>query len=265
MKKLIVLFLLTTLMLTSCFGGGNDMPDDTMSGADTGDVHNNTLGDDNGDGMVEDETDDGTNGGLLEDIKDGAETMMDDIKDGVDNIMGGTVGDVTDTGTADTAEGDGMMPNFSTVDKVNSADDALNFIGANVYSKCQDVIPLLTETKILSTDEIDSISYNTGLASTDGIDDIIVSDSSLESFAYSLVMLRTDGTNTDELQTQVGQSINPEKWLGVVAEKVSTIKLDDDIIVVMGGAEQVDTIMNSVMEAANGVYENVGDIVSVLG
>jgi len=258
-------------MLTSCFGGDNNTPDDTTDTMDTRDVHNNTLGDDNGDGVVEDETDDGMNGGgIVDDVIDGAETLVSDVVDGAGDILDGNGGaDGTDMSgdnmlNNDTS-GEQREPNFSEVNSVNSADDALNFIGANVYSKCKDVIPMMTETKILSTDDIDSITYNTGLTNTDGIDDIIVSDSSLDSFAYSLVMLRTDGTNTDTLQNELSNSINPGKWLGVVAEKVSSIKLDDDIIVVMGGAEQVDTIMSSVMEAANGVYDNVGDIVSVMG
>lgn len=263
MKKLFILFLMTALLFTSCMGRDKNDANETMPATDTRDVHDNTLGDDNGDGKIEDETDDGMGGdSMLDNVVNGAETVVDGIVGGVDDLMNGN----GSTGATDTGSGtDSKSPNFSEVKKVDTADDALNFIGANVYSRCQDVIPLMTETKILSTEEIDSISYNTGIASVEGISDVIVSDSSLDSFAYSLVMLRTDGTNTDELQNQVGESINPEKWLGVVAEKVSTIKLDDDIIVVMGGSEQVDTIMNSVMEAANGVYENVGDIISVMG
>lgn len=254
---------MTALLLTSCMGRDKDNSTDTGTATDTRDVHSNTLGDDNGDGNIEDGTDDGMNGGgMLDNVVDGAETVVDDIIGGVDDLMNGN----SDTTPFDTTNSmDNVGSNFSEVEKVTSADDALNFIGANVYSRCQDVIPIMTETKILTTDEIDSLTYNTGITNTDGISDIIVSDSSLDSFAYSLVMLRTDGTSTDELHSQLGQSINPEKWLGVVAEKIATVKLDDDIVVVMGGSEQVDTIMNSVLDAANGVYENIGEIVNVLG
>ena len=267
MKKLIILFLMTALIFTSCMGRDKNDPVDTSEVTDTGDIHDNTLGDDNGDGIIEDETDDGIGGNIVGDVLDGAETLASDIINGADDILNGNNGtdmngdnmlnNDTNGGTRDT--------NFIEVNSVKSADDALNFIGANVYSRCKDVIPMMTETKILSTDDIDSISYNTGLTNTNGIEDIIVSDSSLDSFAYSLVMLRTDGTNTDTLQNELSNTINPGKWLGVVAEKVASLKLDNDIIVVMGGTEQVDTIMNSVMEAANGVYENVGDIISVMG
>ena len=248
---------ITTLMLTSCFGGRDE------------DVHDNTLGDDNGDGMIEDGTDDGVrdDNNMLSDVTDGAETLLNDIGNGMDNLMNGSeTNDRNDMMNNGTETGDGTNePNFTTVDKVRSADDAVNFIGANVYSMCRDVIPIMTETKILSKDELKSLTYNTGIASTEGIHDIILSESSLESFSYSLLMLRTDGTNTDTLQSEVGSSINPETWLGVVAEKVASIKLDNDIVLVMGGAEQVDTIMNSVVMAADGVYENIGEVISVLG
>lgn len=257
MKRLIILMVITTLMLTSCFGGRDE------------DVHDNTLGDDNGDGMIEDGTDDGMGGenNMLSDVVDGAETLMNDIGNGMDNLMnGGETGDRNDMMHNGTETGVGENePNFTTVDKVRSADDAVNFIGANVYSLCRNVIPIMTETKILTEEEKQSVTYNTGIADTTGIYDIIVSESSLESFAYSFLMLRTDGANTDTLQSEVGNSINPEQWLGVVAEKVSSIKLDNDIVLVMGGSEQVDTIMNSIVAAADGVYDNIGQIISVLG
>lgn len=248
--------LITTLMLTSCFGRDDD-------------VHENTLGDDNGDGVIEDGTDDGVGGGndMIQDIGDGAETLINDIGGGMDNLMnGGETGGRDDLMNGDTeTDSDTNEPNFKTVDKVRSADDALNFIGANVYSLCRDVIPIMTETKILTEEEKQSVTYNTGIANTEGIHDIIVSESSLESFAYSFLMIRTDGTNTDTLQSEVGSSINPEAWLGVMAEKIASIKLDDDIVLVMGGSEQVDTIMNSVVMAADGVYDSIGEIISVMG
>ena len=128
-----------------------------------------------------------------------------------------------------------------------------------------EIIGKVINKKPLTEEEKQSVTYNTGIADTTGIYDIIVSESSLESFAYSFLMLRTDGQNTDTLQSEVGNSINPEQWLGVVAEKVASIKLDDDIVLVMGGSEQVDTIMNSVVAAADGVYDNIGQIISVLG
>lgn len=251
MKKFLALALLTSLLLTSC---GRDKTEDTdngnQNGSDTsvmdgmgetvesiaddilpGDQtdSDSTLGDENGDGMVE---------------TDGDNTMMN----------GDETGGI-----------DGEMTQFEPVTEINNADDAVNFIAANVYSKCADAVPMMTETRILSKDDLESVTYNTGLTDVTGIHDIILSESMVGSFAYSLVMLRTDGTSTAQLQQAMNEQINPAKWVCVAAEAVRSVTLDDDVLLVMGGAEQVDTIMNAVTEAAADVYTDVGSVMSVLG
>lgn len=250
MKKLLALTLLASLLLTSC-GRDKNNSSDNQTGEDSsmlgeigdtvesvaddilpGDQGNgesdSTLGDENGDGVVE---------------TDGENTMMQDETNGID----------------------GEMTQFEPVTEINNADDAVNFIAANVYSKCADAVPMMTETRILSKDDLESVTYNTGLTDITGINDIILSESMVGSFAYSLVMLRTDGTSTAQLQQAMNEQINPAKWVCVAAEAVRSVTLDDDVLLVMGGAEQVDTIMNAVTEAAADVYTNVGSVMSVLG
>lgn len=196
---------------------------------DSGNMDNNdpTLGDTNGDGNIE--------GSENNDMPGGENTMED-----------------SDAG------------NFTKVDHVKTADDAVNFIGANVYGICKDVVPMMTETRLLRKDDLDSVTYNTGLTDVTGIDDIILSESMVGSFAYSLIMLRTDGKNTDTIAETMGNNINPAKWVCVSAEAISSITLDNDIILVMGDVNQVDTIMNAVVSAADGIYDNIGTVEKVL-
>ena len=229
MKKILITVLTAALLLSSCAknNDNNDSANQNNNQESTNTetvTDKNTLGDDNGDGMIEDETD------------------------------GGSTENNNDNGS-----------NFTTVDKVESAEDAKNFIGGNVYSLCKDVLPMYTETMILSTEDMDSITYNTGLTDVSGINDILISESMVGSIAYSLVMLRTDGSNTEEIQTALGNSINPAKWICVSADKVASIVLDNDIILVMGSSDQVDAIMDAVTKAAADVYQNVGSVTSVLG
>ncbi len=150
------------------------------------------------------------------------------------------------------------------VDSVSSASDAVRFISHNVYSLCSDVLPMAVETRALDLSDTDAVQYNTGLTATDGITDIVLSESAVGSFAYSLVYVRTDGKNTDAIHQSLKDSIDPRKWVCVEAEAVNTIRLDDDICVVMGSAEQVDTISASLRQAAEGVFEQVGDFTAVL-
>ena len=150
------------------------------------------------------------------------------------------------------------------VDSVRSAEDAVRFISNNLYALCSDVLPMAVETRVLDLGDTDAIQYNTGLTNTDGITDIILSESAIGSFAYSLVYVRTDGTNPDAVHQALKDSIDPRKWVCVEAEAVSSIRLDDDICIVMGSTEQVDTIGSSLRKAAEGIFQTVGDPVTVL-
>lgn len=150
------------------------------------------------------------------------------------------------------------------VDSVNNAEDAVRFISSNVYSLCSEVLPMAVETRALDMSDTDAVQYNTGLADTAGITDIVLSESAVGSFAYSLVYVRTDGSNTEAVHQSLRDSIDPRKWVCVEAEAVHSIRLDNDICVVMGSAEQVDTISASLRQAAEGVFEEVGDPMAVL-
>jgi len=152
----------------------------------------------------------------------------------------------------------------SPVDSVRSAEDAVRFISNNLYSLCSEVLPMAVETRALDLSDADAIRYNTGLSATDGITDIVLSESAVGSFAYSLVYVRTDGQNTDAIHQSLKDSIDPRKWVCVEAEAMNTVQLDDDICVIMGSAEQVDTISTSLKEAANGIFTEIGDINTVL-
>ncbi|MBQ8401587.1 MAG: hypothetical protein IJX14_06615, partial [Clostridia bacterium] len=123
---------------------------------------------------------------------------------------------------------------------------------------------MAVETRALDLSDAYTVQYNTGLSATDGITDIVLSESAVGSFAYSLVYVRTDGQNTDAIHQSLKDSIDPRKWVCVEAEAMNTIRLDDDICVVMGSTEQVDTISASLRQAAEGVFEKVGDFTSVL-
>ena len=151
------------------------------------------------------------------------------------------------------------------VSSVTTAEEAVTFIDINVYSQCMDVLPMSTMSMVLPTEDMDTVTYNTGLTDLTGVNEIIVSESMIGSFAYSLVMVRTDGTNTDEIQTALGEQINPRKWLCVGADQIRTVRLDNDIVLVMSDNGRTEPVMNAVVAAAAGVSENVGTVVNVLG
>lgn len=233
MKKIFVLLTLVALLLTSC-GSTNTYPENaTDNGSDstgaTGESDSTTLGDTDADGMVENSPPEEQ--GILEEV-------VDSVTD-----MGG----------------------FESVDSVTSADDAVNFIGSNVYSLCGESIPLITETRTVKAEDMKNVSVNSLIPDTSGIRDVILSESLIGAFPYSLVMLRCDGENMTDL-SQIGASDIPAAMaMGVTTETVSAITLDNDVIFVMGSPEQVDSVMAAVVEASSGVYSNVGEVISIVG
>ncbi len=234
-QKIFLTLLALSLLISSCRNNNENTDNNTNNGNNTNMTEN----------------DNGNNANSNENMND------NNTNDNIDN-------NDNNNATVDDNAGVNDDTGANPVDKVESADDAVKFIDANVYSRCGDVLPMMVETRILPGDDMDSITYNTGLTDTSGIDDIILSESMVGSFAYSLVYLRTDGTNIADLQTALGNSINPAKWVCVSAESISSITLDDDILLVMGDKDQVDTIMDSVLAAAENVYDNIGSVVTIV-
>lgn len=231
MKKLIITVLMLSLLLASCSDkngtetGNDTTPDTSETTADT----DSSLGDNDGDGTVED-----------------TETETDNAGSDSDNAGSGETGN-------------------TAVTKVESAEDAKNFIAANVYSLCPDEVPMYTDSIALSLTDTDTVKFNTGLEDLAGVTDIIISESGVGSFPYSYIMVRTDGSNTADIQEKLGSGVNPNKWICVSAEKVASVTLDNDVVLIMGYADQVDAIMDATVKAAEGVYENIGSVVNVLG
>ena len=237
MKRLLLILLASSLLLASCGGSKNN---------ENNDANNNDS--------VITTPDNDENTADNSGVTDG-DNVIEDIIPGED----GAAAD-NNSAAADSAE----IPEGG-VTAVTTGEEAVTFIDVNVYSQCMDVLPMSTMSMILPTEDMDTVTYNTGLTDLTGVNEIIVSESMIGSFAYSLVMVRTDGTNTDEIQTALGEQINPRKWLCVGADQIRTVRLDNDIVLVMSDNGRTEPVMNAVVAAASAVYENVGTVVNVLG
>lgn len=175
---------------------------------------------------------------------------------------------ITDTTTGDTAteENAGGEASGSTTEAagtIASADDVISFLDNDVYPQCPaDSLPMMLMSMALPMDDMEGVTYHTGLADVDGITDIILSESGVGSIAYSLVYLRTDGTKTADIQKTLGESINPRKWVCVGAEYIASVTLDNDVCLIMGTKDQVDMVMDAVLTAAEGKFNNIGSVVT---
>ena len=185
-----------------------------------------------------------------------------------DETIGGADGptDITVTDDAGTGENTSSEENTDTAEpagNIASADDVIAFLDNDVYPQCPaDSLPMMLMSMALPMDDMETVTYNTGLTDVTGISDIIISESGVGSIAYSLVYLRTDGTNTEEIQKTLGESINPRKWLCVGAEYIASVTLDNDVVLIMATKEQVDMVMDAVLTAAEGKFNNIGSVVT---
>jgi len=176
---------------------------------------------------------------------------------------------ITDTNTGDTTTeenaGNAASGDASTeaAGIIASADDVVSFLDNDVYPQCPaDSLPMMLMSMPLPMEDMEGITYHTGLADVNGITDIILSESGVGSIAYSLVYLRTDGTATADIQKTLGESINPRKWVCVGAEYIASVTLDNDVCLIMGTKDQVDMVMDAVLTAAEGKFNNIGSVVT---
>ncbi len=184
-----------------------------------------------------------------------------------DNTAAGNDTSITDTNTGDTASGENTTEENAgeteAAGNIASADDVIAFLDNDVYPQCPaESLPMMLMSMALPMDDMEGVTYHTGLADVNGITDIILSESGVGSIAYSLVYLRTDGTNTEEIQQTLGESINPRKWVCVGAEYIASVTLDNDVVLIMGTKDQVDMVMDAVLTAAEGKFNNIGSVVT---
>jgi len=178
-----------------------------------------------------------------------------------DETIGGADGP-TDITVSDTAAEENTETS-EPAGVIASADDVISFIDNDVYPQCPaESLPMMLMSMAIPIDDMETVTYHTGLTDLTGISDIIISESGVGSIAYSLVYLRTDGTKTEEIQKTLGESINPRKWVCTGAEYIASVTLDNDVVLVMSTKDQADMVLDAVLTAAEGKFNNIGSVVT---
>lgn len=168
--------------------------------------------------------------------------------------------DPTTEPTTDPSAESTPAPLPENVDGLASAEEVTAFL-ENVYATVgQENLPMMLQHTALDLTDMDAVTYNTGLTSIDGIDGIVVSESGVGSIAYSLVYIMTaDGADADAIQTELMEKINPAKWVCVSAEKLISVRLGSDVLLVMGDSTLAGSVYDAVVETAQGVFTSVGE------
>lgn len=124
-----------------------------------------------------------------------------------------------------------------------TAADLTNFVD-KVYEGLE-LFPSLATMELDMTD-IDTLTYETGLASADKIDSVVVSAPMMSSQAYSMVLVKVkDGEDADAVAKEMSENINPNKWICVSAEKIYATSSGNVAFLVMTNVEMADFVYES--------------------
>lgn len=114
-----------------------------------------------------------------------------------------------------------------------SLTDSLPDIVDKIYAAHPVDLSVSTETvDITDTDWM--LPQFTGLKSTEGVKEAVVSEPMISSIAYSLVLVRVeDAKNAQSIAQQMKDGINPRKWVCVEADDLAVCGYGDVVMLIM--------------------------------
>lgn len=110
----------------------------------------------------------------------------------------------------------------------------------------------LSTTTVDISNEMTLTSY-TGLKSTEGIEQVVVSEPMITSQAYSLVLVKVaDNADVEAIKKEMLDNVDVRKWICVTAEKVYVTNYQDLICLVMSSEELAKPVYNAFKEVVQG-------------
>lgn len=144
---------------------------------------------------------------------------------------------------------------------IDSAEDMGNLVD-QIYSGLEGTIPPSLNTVKLDISNMDLVKTYTGLDNIEGIQDIVVSEPMISSQAFSLILVKCESeTKADEISAKMNESVNPNKWICVSAEKVYSTSSGDVAMLVMASEDWAKPVYDKFKELAGSVgneYEKNG-------
>lgn len=131
----------------------------------------------------------------------------------------------------------------------------------DIYAQVsEDMLPAYIETTEVDMQDMDSVTFQTGLTDVTGIEGIYMSESMIGSIAYSAMYIKTtDDADVEELKQRVMDSVNPAKWICVTAEKEIANAFGRDIFFVMGDPDTAQSVYDAAVSAAQQRNMSVSD------
>lgn len=106
-------------------------------------------------------------------------------------------------------------------------------------------------TTRLDLNDKNMVSSITGLDSTEKIDAVVVSEPMMSAQAYSMVLVKVkDAKDANEIAKKMNESVNPNKWICVSAEKIYTTSSDNIVCLVMANEEMAKPVFENFKKLA---------------
>ena len=266
MKKILVFLAAAAMLMTACSpdnrtgmsgtaqNGGSGLTNGDQAPPDDGNTANNPNG-----GTTDNGTEGGEGTGSLR-----RDTRREDGWMNTPDLPSDTLGDRDGDGfientVTDGPDGAAAPGSYRRVKRVESAEDARNFIGAGILNACAASLPEMAEVRILENDERERLADKAGITDADGVRDVVVAQAAGDDEDFSVVMLRTDGSHTVALSHELGRRVDAAKLHACPAgEKTVSVTLDDDVVLLSGDRAEVAAALKALVRAADGVYGYVG-------
>ena len=145
---------------------------------------------------------------------------------------------------------------------LETAEDVTAFFDELYQGVPQDMLPANIATTELPLDDMETVTYQTGLEDLSGIEGIYLSESMIGSVAYSALYIRTnDEADAQQLRQTLMDNINPAKWICVTAEKQIAGVFGNDIFFVMAATDTADEVYGQAKKAAESRNMSVSEAI----
>lgn len=134
---------------------------------------------------------------------------------------------------------------------LENAEEVSAFLDEMYTNIPEDMIPSSIMTIELDLQDMETITYHTGLTDVSQIEGISLSESMIGSVAYSVMYIRTqEGAEVDQIRQNLMDNVNPAKWICVTAEKQIAGRFGNDIFFVMAPADTADLVYQEAVKTA---------------
>ena len=145
---------------------------------------------------------------------------------------------------------------------IQTTEELENLVDKIYEGTPEENMPML-QSMLIDINDKDMVSSLIGFDSTEKIDAIVASEPMMSSQAYSMVLVKVKDTkDANEIAKKINESVNPNKWICVSAEKIYTTSIDNIVCLVMSDEEVAKPVFENFKKLAGKVgqeYVREGD------